>query len=109
MVGEWQGVAAATPHNFPISTRAETPASSTSGKLAFGNMVERGVNLFLAVGQREPGLHSVESAVRRRARAAGQRSEWTMPLPAVIRLTAPGSITAWMPRLSRCSIAPSNK
>ena len=55
-------------------------------------MVERRVNLLLAVGQREPGLHSVELGPGR-ALSAGERSEWTMPLPAVIRLTAPGSIT----------------
>ena len=30
-------------------------------------------------------------------------------LPAVIRLMALGSITAWLPMLSRCSIAPSNR
>ena len=32
-----------------------------------------------------------------------------MPLPAVIQFTAPGSIVCTVPRLSRCTIAPSNR
>ena len=41
--------------------------------------------------------------------AAGVRSLWAMPLPAVIRLTAPGSIVAKVPSESRWSIAPANR
>ena len=41
--------------------------------------------------------------------ALGERSLWTMPCPAVIRLTAPGSIVARLPIESRWSIAPANR
>ena len=41
--------------------------------------------------------------------SAGVRSEWTMPRPAVIQLTSPGTIFCSEPRLSRCMIAPSNR
>jgi hypothetical protein len=37
------------------------------------------------------------------------RSEWTMPLPAVIQLMAPGWIACTVPRLSRWRISPSNR
>ena len=33
--------------------------------------------------------------------SSGERSEWTMPRPAVIRLTSPGLMTISVPRLSR--------
>jgi hypothetical protein len=41
--------------------------------------------------------------------ASGVRSEWTIPRPAVIQLTSPGTISCSEPRLSRCRIAPSNR
>jgi hypothetical protein len=34
-------------------------------------------------------------------------SECEMPRPAVMRFTAPGCTSAWLPALSRCSISPS--
>ena len=37
------------------------------------------------------------------------RSEWVMPLPAVIQLTSPGRIAWVAPVLSRCMISPSNR
>jgi hypothetical protein len=44
------------------------------------------------------------------ARAAcGDRSECTMPRPAVIQLTSPGRIVSMLPRLSRCTISPSKR
>jgi hypothetical protein len=42
-------------------------------------------------------------------RAGSVRSEWTMPRPAVIQLTSPGRIVSTVPRLSRCTISPSNR
>ncbi len=38
--------------------------------------------------------------------ASVETSECWMPAPAVIRLTCPGSISAKLPALSRCSISP---
>ena len=109
MVGEWQGVPASAPHSLPISTRAARAFHLDQRKLGSGHMVERRVDLLLAVGKREPGLHSVEPCAAAGALLGGLRSEWTMPRPAVIRLTAPGSITWLDPTLSRWWIAPSNK
>ena len=44
------------------------------------------------------------------ARASGGvRSEWAMPLPAVIRFIAPGVISSALPSLSRCMMRPSNR
>jgi hypothetical protein len=37
------------------------------------------------------------------------RSECTMPRPAVIQLIAPGWIGCTDPKLSRCTISPSNR
>ena len=56
-----------------------------------------------------PSTTEVDAIVADSARSTGGlRSEWTMPRPAVIRLTWPGRIVAKLPRLSRWSIAPSN-
>jgi len=41
--------------------------------------------------------------------SSGERSEWTIPLPAVIRFTSPGSITISVPSESRCRILPSKR
>jgi len=40
---------------------------------------------------------------------SSKRSEWAMPRPAVIQLTSPGRIGIAVPRLSRCTISPSNR
>ena len=74
-----------------------------------GDMVERRIDLLLAVGQARARSASRRSSALPRGVSAGERSEWTMPFPAVIRLTAPGSITLREPKESRCSIAPSNR
>src|SRR5258706_4307308 len=41
-------------------------------------------------------------------RSGSPRSECTMPRPEVIQLTSPGTIGCTTPRLSRCTISPSN-
>ena len=41
--------------------------------------------------------------------SAAVRSEWAMPRPAVIQLTAPGRIACSVPRLSRWMISPSDQ
>lgn len=37
-----------------------------------------------------------------------ETSEWLIPWPPVIRFNSPGRTSAWVPRLSRCSISPLN-
>lgn len=41
--------------------------------------------------------------------SSGVRSECTIPRPAVIQFTAPGSMRCTLPRLSRWSTAPSKR
>ena len=43
------------------------------------------------------------------ARSSSKRSEWVMPLPAVIQFTSPGRMTISLPTLSRWVIEPSNR
>ena len=96
------------PTMSPSAPALDTPSPSTSGKLGRPAHARTPVRSLPAVGQREPGLHPVEARPFG-ARIGGERSLWTIPLPAVIRLIAPGSITLRLPIESRCSIAPSNK
>lgn len=37
-----------------------------------------------------------------------ETSEWAMPYPPVMRFISPGRTSAWVPRVSRCSISPLN-
>jgi hypothetical protein len=50
-------------------------------------------------GQRDPGLDAEEA--RRPPAASGVRSEWVTPRPAIIQLSAPGSMIWSAPVLSR--------
>ncbi len=42
-------------------------------------------------------------------RRVSNRSEWVMPLPAVIQFTSPGRMSTCEPTLSRWVISPSNR
>jgi len=73
-----------------------------------GDVLERRRRILERLGQRDPELQAV-AAVGPIDEVLGVRSEWTMPRPADIQLTAPGSIRWTTPVESRCMIAPSKR
>ena len=89
-------------------TRASAPPSSMIGRSAAPTFSNAGSISSLPSGKASqvciPNIGFPISRI-----SSGDRSEWTIPLPAVIRLTAPGRIVWKVPRLSRWSIAPSNR
>ena len=77
---------------------------------SLARMMDEGRCRFLGVGrQGDPCLNAEQVEALARAVPVAVRSEWEMPLPAVIQLTAPGRIGCTVPKLSRCMISPSNR
>ena len=105
MVAAWQVVGAAAPHNSPMITIAFAPPASTTGRPVCAS--KAGAISSCPSGRASQVCMPYSFGPPARS-ATGERSEWTMPRPAVIRLTCPGRIVAKVPRLSRWSIAPSN-
>ena len=99
---------AVAPHSDPMMIRAVAPPASITGRSAAATCSNAG-----SISSRPSGSASQvwmpDSAGPPGRSSAGERSEWTMPVPAVIRFTAPGSITISVPSESRWPIAPSNR
>ena len=97
-----------SPNAEPATTWATAPSTRTRGTCAAATCWNDGAESSSASGS---AIQSC-SPWRRCAtssRSFGVRSEWTMPLPADIQLTAPGSIRWTTEVESRCMIAPSNR
>ena len=62
-------------------------------------MDERGRGVFMLDRQRDPGLDPVDRLIARPV-FVGRAPECTMPRPAVIQFTSPGTIFCRKPRLS---------
>ena len=89
------------PHHDAGRTRL--PASAASRQVS-----ERRLRLLPITRQRDPGLEPVQ-AVALSAPSGACARNGTIPPPAVIQLTSPGSMRWTVPRLSRCIIAPSKR
>ncbi|MNT71307.1 hypothetical protein D3C72_2097790 [compost metagenome] len=96
------------PSKLPITTRASMPPSLSCGSLCRSVWSKIGSISSLWSGSASQVCNpEIERSCPRWF--SGERSEWTMPRPAVIRFTSPGRITISVPRLSRCLISPSNR
>ena len=71
-------------------------------------MDEAWLHLLLGFRKGHPGLNAVHPPAAL-PDGRSNRSEWLMPLPAVIQFTAPGRMACCAPVLSRCMISPSNR
>ena len=71
-------------------------------------VLEGGLAVFAIVGERDPGLESVHRTQRRQVVRVAPLGVGD-PRPAVIQLTAPGSIVATAPVESRCTIRPAKR
>ena len=109
MVSLWQVTGEVAPHSEPITTRARGAAAVDDRQPVLGDMLEGRVDLLLRLGKRDPGLDPAQLRPVRRADAPASAPNGRCPRPAVIRLTAPGSIVAKVPSESRWSIAPANR
>lgn len=97
-----------SPNASPAITVSDTPSSFSFGSAAASWCSNDGASVSCASGSATQVW--IPCTVWPRSRSAsGVRSEWTIPRPAVIQLTSPGTISCSEPRLSRCRIAPSNR
>ena len=81
-------------------TRTEMPRSSMTGSLLASTWSKAGATSSNCFGSATQLW--MPNTLRSRARSgAAVRSEWTMPLPAVIQLSSPGEMGCDEPRLSR--------
>lgn len=96
------------PNASPAITVSATPSRSSFGSVAAAWCSNDGSHASCSRGSATQVWMPCTVCPRARA-SSGVRSEWTIPRPAVIQLTSPGTIFCTEPRLSRCRIAPSNR
>ena len=85
-----------------------TPSASIAGRLPRAVFSNSGSTSSLPSGSASQVCRP-EIDIGAPRNSSGERSECTMPRPAVIRFTSPGSITISVPSESRCLILPSNR